>query len=48
MTIAYSQFQKILRRIDEGVPERIRFEQQRGVLPVCDPAHLQDQAVISR
>ena len=37
MAIAFAQFRKILRRIDEGLPERIAAEQQRGVLPVCPP-----------
>ena len=31
MAIAYSQFEKIRRRIEESLPERIRLEQQHGV-----------------
>jgi radical SAM superfamily enzyme YgiQ (UPF0313 family) len=37
MAIAYSQFQKIRRRIDEGVPERIRYERSKNVPEVWTP-----------
>jgi hypothetical protein len=38
MAIAYHQFQKIRDRIDEKLPQRIRFEQQRGVPCACQAA----------
>lgn len=38
MTVGYHQFQKIRRRIDEGLPQRIQSEQQRGVPPACQRA----------
>jgi len=31
MVVAYTQFQKIRRRIAQGVPERIRYERKKGV-----------------
>ena len=44
MAIAYAQFQKIRRRIEEGLPERIRSEQQRGVLRMCPaPATVEER-----